>query len=85
MPELIDAVWRKAAVVPGYEAGIWRRDACGAIIRRSDYANRQSEYGWEIDHVVPVALGGRDDFSNLQPLNWRNNAKKGDTHPWKCP
>lgn len=51
----------------------------------SEHGNRLSEYGWEIDHIKPVARGGGDELSNLQPLNWKNNAAKSDTYPWSCP
>lgn len=35
----------------------------------------------EIDHIVPVAKGGRgDDENNLQTLCWRCNRKKGKNH-----
>ena len=34
----------------------------------------------EVDHIVPVAQGGRgDDEDNLQTLCWRCNRKKGST------
>ena len=32
----------------------------------------------EIDHINPVANGGDDNYNNLQPLNWKNNAAKSD-------
>lgn len=35
----------------------------------------------EIDHVVPLALGGRNDKSNLQMLCKSCNRKKGAMHP----
>ena len=73
--EVIDAVWRKGRIVGDNDPNVWRKDKCGAWIRRSEYGNRDSQYGWEIDHINP---NGSDQLSNLQPLQWRNNARKGD-------
>ena len=72
-------VWLKGAEIPGYDASVWRRDHLGYAIRYSDYGNRDSDYGWEIDHIVATALGGSDDITNLRPLHWRNNASHGGT------
>ncbi|MCB9358266.1 MAG: HNH endonuclease [Calditrichaeota bacterium] len=59
-------------------------DSCGAKIRRECYG-MTNEYGWEIDHILPVAEGGTDVLSNLQPLHWENNRHKGDCYPrWPC-
>ncbi len=80
----IDAVWRKSQVVPGYDPNWYRKDRCGAWIGKSSYGTT-SQYGWEIDHIRPVARVGTDDFGNLQPLHWRNNRGKGDDYPqWYC-
>ncbi len=78
------AVWNKGTPISGYDVSIWRRDACGHAMRYSDHGSTISEYGWEIDHVFPAALGGTDDLDNLQPLYWENNRRKGDTYPWAC-
>lgn len=81
----IDAVWRKAQTIPGYDANVWRRDRCGAPIKRTDYGSIHSKYGWEIDHVMPVSRGGTDVLYNLQPLHWQNNRGKSDNYPsWDC-
>ena len=71
---VVDAVWAKAksSWLPGTA-----NDVCGATIHRHDYG-KVNTFGWEIDHVVPVARGGTDDLYNLQPLHWQNNRSKGD-------
>ena len=71
------AVWAKGTPIPGYDPTEYRRDAYGAVMRYFEYGNRNSEYGWEIDHHIPDALGGSDAFGNLRPLHWRNNASLG--------
>jgi hypothetical protein len=69
--------WGKCLVPPGYDGSIWRWDAFGSVICWSDYGSRSAEYGWEIDHIVAVSLGGSDHPSNLRALHWRNNASLG--------
>lgn len=77
-------VWNKAQAVPGFDASIYRKDSCGAWIQRSAYG-ALGDYGWEVDHIKPVAQRGTDDLANLQPLHWRNNRGKGDSYPnWSC-
>lgn len=82
--ETIDAVWRKAQPQENNNPDIFRRDYAGAWIKRSDYGNHTSKYGWEIDHLKPVSQNGTDELDNLIPLHWRNNRSKGDDYPdWK--
>lgn len=70
-----DKVWNKARDIPGKDPKIWKQDACGTPMKKDDYGDRDSNYGWEIDHKDPK---GTDNLSNLQPLQWKNNANKGD-------
>ena len=70
------AVWNKGTIIPGYDAKQWRRDYEGNAISFASYGDRDSDYGWEVDHIVSVASGGSDLISNLRPLHWRVNASR---------
>ncbi len=74
----VQNVWTKGLVVSGYDSNSWRKDRCGAWMGRQQYGNRNSQYGWEIDHITPVSRGGGDELSNLRPLQWQNNAATQD-------
>lgn len=76
----IKAVWEKAQTVEGFDSTKYRKDTCGAWIVWTDYG-KESLYGWEIDHCLPVAKGGTDHTDNLQPLQWQNNRAKADDFP----
>lgn len=71
----INAVWQKGTPVAGNDPNQWRHDPCKAWMSRQAYGNRDSQYGWEIDHINP---NGGDGLANLQPLHWANNAAKSD-------
>ncbi len=68
-------VWSKASQ---YKDG-WAKDTYGAWMLWSAYGDRANPYGWEIDHIRADSKGGSDNTSNLQPLQWKNNADKSDT------
>jgi 5-methylcytosine-specific restriction endonuclease McrA len=79
---IIEAVWHH--VVGGLGDSRYKKDFCGATISRDEYG-LESEYGWEIDHIVPVSEGGTDRMTNLQALHWENNRTKGENYPkWVC-
>ena len=86
---IIDRVWEKGEVVPGYNKDLYRKDACGAWIRKSQYGDRTTAFGWEIDHIFPkikldslkVPQEEINDIRNLRPLHWLNNSAKGGDYP----
>jgi hypothetical protein len=76
--EMVQMVWeKKARVDPQADPATWRKDQCGAWMKRGHYANRESEFGWEIDYITP---GGRDDLSNLRAVHWQNYVAGGIGH-----
>ena len=87
--ELKDRVWDSAIIVEGYDPAIYRQDCCGAWIKKDKYNDRDSDFGWEIDHIYPKALlrdkGADkeeiDNEENLRAMKWRNNLSKGLDYP----
>jgi len=77
--DLKKQVWNKGKTIPGLDPNAYRKDFCGATMRYTEHGNRNSIQGWEIDHIYPKSLGGSDKLDNLQPLQWQNNAEKGES------
>lgn len=72
-------VWGKAHYAGAEnERQGYRKDDLGNWIQHEHYGRRSSDYGWEIDHIVPSSSGGSDLLSNLRPLHWRANVAKSD-------
>jgi len=75
--KIISDVWAKGQVVGSNNPDEYRKDECGAWMYFSHYSNRNSQYGWEIDHIEFVDHVASGDLINLRPLQWQNNACKG--------
>ena len=71
-------VWMKGNIAPGQDGAVFRTDSMGSTMKYSEHGNRDSDVGWEIDHIIP---NGDSSTPNLQPLQWRNNVEKGDKMP----
>ena len=51
-------------------------DCDGWIIFWNEHG-KHSPFGWQVDHIIPVALGGTDDTSNLRARHWYGNQSAG--------
>ncbi len=74
--ETIDAVWEKRAGKGNAKPNAYCTDIKGNKIKYDDYGDRNSVYGWEIDHIKTKANGGGDELSNLRPLQWQENVAR---------
>lgn len=87
--EIKQTIWEDALVVDGYDQTKYRKDPCGAWIIRDKYGLKDSQYGWEIDHIIPQSLLEKagvpieviDNVLNLRAMNWKNNESKSDDYP----
>jgi len=66
--------WLRALEIPDYP--LYRIDCDFRTICWNDYGSL-TEYGWEIDHIQPTALGGSDVHANLRARHWHGNRKAG--------
>lgn len=82
LEDLKRACWARTSPVSGQTHG-WdfRKDCMGNLVRYSDFGNRHSPFGWEIDYVVPRVMGGSSDPDNLQVLHWKANAARAEQFP----
>lgn len=76
----IQNVWNKGLSQENYNSDKYRKDCCGAWIKRDDYGKNTS-FGWTVDHVYPESKGGSNDLLNLRPMQWENNLSKSDDYP----
>lgn len=62
----------------GKDPDLYRKDPFGNPMYRHSHG-KDSEMGWDVDHITPKARGGSDETRNLQALNSSINRGKGDT------
>lgn len=78
----IENMWIRAIAVDGVDSALYRQDACGAWIKKDDYKNPQSEFGWGVDQICGT-LKKRNKFNidkNLRPLNLKNIKSKKESY-----
>ena len=86
---LKDIAWNTACAVPNHDPSVERWDPCGAWIRYADFENHNSDYGWDIDHVFPVAKLRYHKVPrmlwnhtlNIRAIHWKNNLLKSNAYP----
>ena len=74
----LSMVWNKGFIVQGYNSSEYRKDAYGTWIAWAQYGDRNAEFGWEVDHIIPLSKNGAHHIDNVRPLHWKNNAAKSD-------
>ena len=57
-------------------------DFAGRIIKKNDYGIR-SEYGWTIDHILPLGMNGSDTWDNIQIAHWKTNEEKANKNTFE--
>ena len=57
------------------------RDYAGRVIMKSACRNPNSKYHPTIDHIRPIAGGGKDSKSNIVICHYLTNEEKADSFP----
>ena len=81
LEDLKRAAWARTSPVSSANAWDIRKDCLGNLVRYTDFGNRHSPFGWELDFILSRALGGATGPENLQALHWKAGAARSDTLP----
>lgn len=57
------------------------KDFTGREISKGAYNQRGSEYGWNVDHILPQSQGGKTVDYNLICCHIKTNDEKADKFP----
>lgn len=57
------------------------KDFTGRIIAKGAYNDRNSEFGWNVDHILPQSRGGKTADHNLVCCHIHTNDEKGNKFP----
>jgi 5-methylcytosine-specific restriction endonuclease McrA len=50
-------------------------DFAGRLVHKNKYGVR-AEYGWTVDHILPLSMNGPDKWENVQITHFRTNEEK---------
>ena len=76
--EVVAQVWEHGRVVDGHDPTTWRKDECGAWIRRGDHGSERSGFGWR---VVAVCVGEPAGVEDLRPFHADNRYDREQRRP----
>ena len=57
------------------------KDFAGREMAKAAYGDENSDYGWNLDHILPKSQGGKDAEYNLICCNIQTNLDKADRFP----
>ena len=72
LEDLKRAAWGRTSPVSSANAWDIRKDCLGNLVRYTDFGNRHSPFGWELDYM------GSKSPENLQALNWKAVAARSE-------
>ncbi len=72
LEDLKRAAWARTSPVSSANAWDIRKDCLGNLVRYTDFGNRHSPFGWELDYM------GSPTPENLQALNWKAVAARSE-------
>ena len=72
LEDLKRAAWARTSPVSSANAWDIRKDCLGNLVRYTDFANRHSPFGWELEYM------GSQEPDNLQALHWKAVAARSE-------
>ncbi|WHQ36455.1 hypothetical protein [Spiroplasma sp. SV19] len=80
----IRAIWDNTARGGGRNNLLFRRDIAGAFIKLGEL-NKETEFGWVIEPLLPLEKGGKLEVNNCFAMHWKNaKARRGSLNDWKA-
>lgn len=68
--EAIQRIWERARATGDQDPMHWRKDRCGAWIKREHFGDADSEFGWKVEDTQPGQPG---DAEGLHPFHHANS------------